>query len=119
MHTECMPRISLHLSSYPMWRMALAFSAIEIIKTHNSLVYGVFLIRHFQLTAILKTQFNYTMKLYLSLLLAFSAINSVLADEATCNKDAALVNQHKGEKYTQEIVLPAQSLLYIGFNTEY
>lgn len=44
------------------------------------------------------------MKFYLSLLLAFSAINSVLGDEATCNKDAALVNQHKGEKYTQEIV---------------
>lgn len=44
------------------------------------------------------------MKFYLSLLLAFSAINSVLGDEATCNKDAALVNQHQGEKYTQEIV---------------
>lgn len=47
------------------------------------------------------------MKLHLSLL-AFSAINTVLAagTENTCSKDAELVNQHEGEKYTQEIVCP-------------
>ena len=45
------------------------------------------------------------MKFYLSsLFLAFSAVGSVLADEATCKKDAELVSQHVGEKYNQEIV---------------
>lgn len=44
------------------------------------------------------------MKLYPSLLLAFSAINAALGNEATCSGDAELVNQHQGQKYTQEIV---------------
>lgn len=44
------------------------------------------------------------MKLYLSLLLGLSAINAALGNEATCSGDAELVNQHQGQKYTQEIV---------------
>lgn len=56
------------------------------------------------------------MKFYLSsLFLAFSAVGSVLADEATCKQDVVLVNQHQGQKYTPEIVC----LLYCCFCWKY
>lgn len=46
------------------------------------------------------------MKFYLPLLLALSAIGPALGDEATCKQDSELVNQHQGQKYTEEIVGP-------------
>lgn len=53
------------------------------------------------------------MKFYLPLLLAFSAVGPALGDEATCNQDSQLVNQHQGQKYTKEIVRhPPPSLFY-------
>ena len=104
MHTECKP--SLHLTSYSMWRVVLASPPVAIYKLSIlSLITGPFRADIFDWVQYSLHKINYTMKFYLSFLLAFSAINSVLGDEATCNKDAALVNQHKGEKYTQEIVL--------------
>ncbi|EYE92102.1 protein aeiA [Aspergillus ruber CBS 135680] len=49
------------------------------------------------------------MKLYLSLLVGLSAINAALGNEATCSGDAELVNQHQGQKYTQEIASQTNS----------
>lgn len=39
-----------------------------------------------------------------SLFLVFSAVGSVLADEATCKQDVQVILKYKGQKYTPEIV---------------
>ncbi|KAI9934506.1 hypothetical protein ASPWEDRAFT_186162 [Aspergillus wentii DTO 134E9] len=43
------------------------------------------------------------MKLTISILAALASINSVLAQDATCQKDAALVKTFIGQPYSSEI----------------